>query len=353
MDIPLCLEGIIGVTNLDCDCLLNGRPAGYNAALSNLYLDQKIDLKIPGGSIPCGAGTVWDVCKRAIDAATREYMTAQFRCWSEDHDPITPKRFYVGERTFNGPLAPRGAFAGLLIRPHPHIKHGEFIIHSVDTAFTTAGSNTIGLMCWDSVTDTVLWTANLDTSANKLHQNVLSPAQTEPFTIPYTDFPRYYLIYEVGSMVPMDSDCFCDCNTKKAQMSEWCEIEGVYGDDIDNRNSWSTNSLNHGLFIDITFRCNATKDICVDALDFSNDPTAMQKAEAIYYRALQLVAEDALKRTDHSGFVDWDRETLVTMRNLWAQEHKVRMDFLCANAPDRTSCYRCKEASFRMQSLSD
>lgn len=348
--IPTCLTNIVGVSETTCPCPGGTPLTGDTTSKSGLFLDSLVDMRkmIEGGR--CDGQTAWDVGRAAIKEATQLFTTNLVKCWGERHQQRPVLDVFVGEVNFRGNMNPGAPWVGVQLLTNPAIEHGEVLLKGITTAFNADG--VIEVFCYDSLTETALWSVELNTTANLLQPNPLAGGgEVLPFKANGSEAGRYWLIYQPGALQPKDAECFCECNSKRAMLSDWIEVTGTKGSAVDRntRLDWTRDNFNYGLFLDLTVRCNAQKDICDGELQFGFDGRAGVIAEAVWFLAASVWCRNVLNSGRMSLYTAWDTELIAKNEVAFAQEAGARVKNLCETAAPG-ACYICRD-DIRMSTM--
>lgn len=342
MDVLECLDQLVGVSDADCPCFEDGRPSGYDESKSNLFIGDLVDLRMMDAANSCEDGTVWDMGAKALRKASTNFQGNLLQCFADKHEA---RRSYIGhlaEITHTQQRKPSGVWAGIKIVPHPDITSGEIEIMRLGTVFSTTGTGTVTVLVYDQAE--LLQTITLDTSANDLHQNNLSPRITLPFRRDGIGHQAFYLLYEAGEApIPRNNELICSCNSGvKNHIAQWAEVSGVQGDDTDVRSEWNLDDqYAFGLVPDVTFRCVGTDAICEGELDFASNPNAMTIAQHIQFAAAANLIGQILRSPDPNVFTLHSSDELTALRKEYQGEANARLAGLCKTMHPG-SCFKCK-----------
>lgn len=343
MEVIQCLENIVGVSDLPCNCVAEDRPENYNTSRSGKFLSDLVDLKLIGNAGDCGAGKVWDIGSRAINTATLALQTNLPNCWAS-RKKNQARRPYIGalaQIVSNKSLKPRSRYAGVRITPHAHIEDATLVLNRIGTVFTQQGVDVLAVEVYDE--EELLVAFDLDTENKKFQRNDLEEPLVIPFKKEGVPHQSIYIIYEVGANLPRNNEMICDCtSTLKNHIAQWVSVEGITGDDLDLRSEWACDDLlAYGLVPDVHMKCDILKAICKEELDFTSDPFAGTIAEYIHYSAASILIGNVMASTDANVFTLHPMEVLAMRRNEYNAEARARMANLCENM-DPGSCFACK-----------
>lgn len=349
MEVLECLQGLVGVSDTDCPCTETDRPEGYNESKSGLFLSDLIDLKMMGAAATdCGAGSIWAIGAKALNRASINFQNNLAQCWADKHKARKAYIGHLAEITHTKALSPSSTYAGMKIVPDPAIESGEIIIRGISTLFSTTGTDNLTVFIYDAVG--LVTEVDLNTYANDLQHNNLSPVITLPFQRDGVSEQAFYLIYAVDpANKPRNNELICGCRKSvRDKIEAWApHVSGITGNVIADRCDWGCdNEHAYGLVPDVTMRCNVTDAICDGELDFGADPNAGTIAQHIQYAGAADLIGKVLRSSDPSVFTLHTNDDLVAMRNQYLAEASARLQGLCKTMPPG-NCYTCKDRGGR------
>ena len=359
-----CLDGAIGLSRTECDCI-TGMPA--NESLSNLWLDELpgLNLDMANAAADCSTGSVWDMLKKAreqgIQAFKIDYAAAIARGWKQSRIAFKGQ---IGKDKATKDYT-IGAYAGLRFIFQP-VRNGFYRITRVGAIFNTTGA--IELNIYDNVSDTPLYTYDVPTVANKLTWYTLTTPIDLPMYSAQANYLQYFFLYAKPGFNPRDNNIHCapctgytlgfGCDTPyphnytndaRLMFANWCNVTGVTGTGVDAIRDATTGFTDHamGLVIDGGMSCQLNSIACNDT-DFATSDIAIVKAYAIWYKAGWILADLILATNNINRYTLQSREWLYERKSAYKREYEQRIAWL--TNPDvpqvktellQTGCLEC------------
>lgn len=354
-----CYNNIIGITQMDCPCNEENRPADYNESKSGLFLTSLTPLNQLTGFDDCSQGNIWEIAQEAIKNATRMFI-ADTNALLMGNNTLKrqPFRGGIGEIAAKNITNISENYAGLRIRS-ANIRGGVLVINGVGALFCATGTVTIWV--YNSLNELVA-TEIINTVAGS-HTN--TPVNIElPLSHNYTQNIEYFIIYKVDpNNAAKENKLNCGCGRFKPVFC--CNSPYFIGGNESGGNGWSnwvmvgghktdsliqfgeaatkTNNNFNGLTLDVAIKCKVSEVFCNEALDFECNPLALSMAYAIYYKAAELLANKLLLSVNLNRFTMVNTEMLAEARAEWTGKYNEYVSYLSENANLSTNdCFECK-----------
>jgi hypothetical protein len=349
-----CLTEIIGVTQSDCECIINGLTSdqltGLRASKSGLFMD---DLE---GGVHLKALTEIDACKSMAVLATTARDNAIKRL-GDDLVVAINNRYKKGKGNFVGPIG-RMSFAqslpilrqwqGVRLRPKEYTD-GIVTLTKLQVIFNQSVSVTLRLykVPMDSVMgeEVAAWPV---TSAANAYVNVTLSAPVKMPLVENGELMEYYILYDTlepgVAFLPKDNGILCTtCNRGIVPYGDFISADGVQVNNLSTLNDKIVDKYTHGLILDVAVKCDNEKLFCRE-YDESDD-VAVVMAYATRFKAGELLIEDVLKSPAVNRYTTMGREYLWGKRNHFKSEYDDRIAYL-AKIIDVTqaNCYVCRES---------
>lgn len=335
-----CLQGLVGVTDADCDCF--EQPEEWTAATSGLYLGQLLDLNQINAGEDCGQDGIYEVGQAAIDEASLGLQNNILQCWSKANKPRRGFDEYLSQRSATGAITPPGAYAGIAITLRDTVRHGVLHIDGIHTLMGVTGS--FNLLVYDNAD--LLYTVPLTSQANTFKANALAPVISIPFKRDGIDKRTIFLIYQYAGLDPKRNELRCiPCNPSYTKnLNEWGTTQGISGNVLDDRESWSTSNKAYGLIPQIRFECDAVQSICDGGMTIGSDPNVGVISEYIWYMGASKMADKILRSSKINYFTTLPGDELADRRDRYNAEALARLGALCSSqlAIDG-GCYTCEK----------
>ena len=104
------------------------------------------------------------------------------------------------------------------------------------------------------------------------------------------------------------------------------------------------NNFLNGLNLEIDIDCDFGMALCKDSLNFLSDPLAIATAEAIRYKASELLADHIFSSPTMSYAKLINRESLATDQVAWRKKYLELIEYIGLNTDIRkTDCLKCKD----------
>lgn len=381
-----CYDRIIGLSRTECTCQ---DPKGdfdtsFNESYSGLFIDELEPLNVLAGLENC-VDDVWEIMDRARSNAIIEFVNDASRSLIQ-HNMVRVQPFTgaaVGrmrqDRFKN--LATDYAGAHIMCK---RIIGGYMTLKKVHLNMAVNGNITIQIR--DNVG--ALYNSGVE-NGNLVSMNyTATPGLWQPFdaevvpapgeTAPdvklklwsdYVDNLHYYIFYEReqfnAGQQPVDNDlydrnrkriCFCP-NRPTYLMGQndsyrWAESIMIGGFDTDDVTQFLDQTVDYGgynnmngMILEFDFNCDVGMVLCKeDGMNFESDPLAIATAEAIRYKAAELLADMIFAGIEKNYTTMINRENLATEQAEWRKKYMELIDYIGLETDvTKTDCLVCKD----------
>lgn len=355
-----CYSNIIGITQADCGCIAEGRPADYDESRSGLYLDELAEVATLVNLGDCEK-SVWDMMGEAIASATKLFIA--------DTNALLGKRFRLKRKAVSGQVlgqikhkdtyAPSKNYAQVTLSCAP-VRGGYMTLKKLGGVFTQAGevlvelSNSLGAS---------IGTYTLTTIPNK-HVEV-SVGIELPLHSKYLQPLEYFLTYQFDmNNLPKATQLDCGCDgwepvfNKEApyyqsvgahKRARWANYVMLGGREINSLAELEDEKMNlsndmFGLSLEVDFACKVSEVLCEEALDFTGNPLALSMALAVKYAtgvklASKVLRSSKLNRENMINTEDWELSALE-----WQEKYNEHVNYIVSQADYTTNdCLACKD----------
>jgi hypothetical protein len=104
------------------------------------------------------------------------------------------------------------------------------------------------------------------------------------------------------------------------------------------------NNFMNGLNLEVDVDCDFGMTLCKDSLNFMSDPLAIATAEAIRYKAAELLVDLMLASPNMSYAKLVNRESLQKEQALWVEKYGDLIKYIGENTDiTQTDCLKCKD----------
>lgn len=348
-----CLTEIVGVTESDCQCIVQGLSTeqiqNLRVSKSGLFMDE-----LPGG-VHMKALQKIDACKsfyqfaigardQAIKTVENDIVIALNNQYKKDKNNYVGQ---IGRMSYAGSLGVSRPWQVMQITPHT-TGDGVITLNRLFLVLNGAATVTIKIIrvVVGSVMGEEIASFPVTTTPNNFTQVDIG---SNPIKFPLTyngEAVEYYAMYDLSGapgVVPKDTGINCStCNNGIQPFSEYVTVRGAQLDDPNYLNNKITDAYSHGLILDVEIRCDSEQLICREYK--ADDAVAIVLSYCVYYKAGELLIEEVLKQPDVNRYTMMDKERLWGKRNHYRAEYEWRLTYLSTsiNVWD-SNCYICNK----------
>ena len=347
-----CLTEVVGVTQTDCQCVVQGlntdELAKLRASKSGLFMDN-----LPGG-VHMKALTRIDACKsfmqfaigareNAIQTVEHDIIVSLNNQYKKDKSNFIGQ---IGRMSYATSLGISRPWQGMQITPHT-AGDGVITLNRMFIVLNGAATVTVKILrvIVGSVMGEEVASYPVTTTANNYIPVDIGPNPIK-FPLMYNgNAVEYYAVYDLSGapgVQPKDTGINCStCNGGIQPFSDFVTVRGVQFNDTNTLNDKITDAFSHGLVLDVEIRCDNEQLICREYN--ADDAVAVVLAYCVYFKAGELLIEEVLKQPDISRYTMMDKERLWGKRNHYRAEYEQRMLYLSTsiNVTD-SNCYVCR-----------
>jgi hypothetical protein len=353
-----CLTNIIGVTQNTCACITQGCTSEdiekMQTSVSGLFLDEVeggIDFKSLKNSGDCKT-----LCEKMLSARSiAEKQTANDVLLALTSQYEEDKRKYVGdigERYVTGAKGVSKRYVGMKISPRS--TDGVVRITAMDLIVDRVGITQVQIIraYKGAETGTVIHTFdNVNTAANVFSPVTLGGAIELPLMYNNSEV-EYWIVYDRlagGGLIPRNNKMLCNCGEQTRLLGQYVYLEGVETDNINSLNHhFGDSSYAYGVVLKVEIRCDQSAFVCRE-FD-SKNAISITLANAVMYKAAELLIEDILKSPEVNRYTMQNREFLWGKRNHFRKEYQNRITYIATTADiTSTDCYICKRGPMDLQ----
>jgi hypothetical protein len=336
-----CLDTIVGLTDIDCDCPDNsGRPVNYSTSTSGYYITDADGFGFPNlnaalAAADCGQSDVWDVLTQARSRAIQQMQTELLTALATNYENRV-KRWdgAIGKVETIAGTSAKFATHGLQVRPKRIIKDGKFVLTAVRLGLQATESVTVNITSNnpDFTPDSVVISC-VDGTFVRASKSLELPFYSKGVS------PIYYNFQYQSTGSPIKNRIYC-CSTPVWRQD--MEAGGIATDDFDNDLRYGKSEA-QGLILEGYYTCERLDWICrlteLNGLDF-RDLLArqVQLLSAIW------IINKLLSDPNPTRFNTMDREQLYRARSTRQKRYNDNMTWIAQNLPgDFSDCWTCKE----------
>jgi hypothetical protein len=348
MSIPVCFDSIIGFTRKDDSCFDHGInsdwDASYGVSLSGLYLDE-----LPGlpDRFIASLGGKYDLWEKMTNALENAIGTFKIDVLGEILKYMEPTRGRyrgdIGNKSFTNTMADCGTYKGL--RMYSDVIGGTYILRGFWIILNVTGPVTLEI--YDAYDK--LYTYTINSTAGKPVYTAITPIE-----LPLQG--DYYFLYTTAGL-HYNNKLGCNCGGYKwcfnvdhpcygpsrDGYTEWAMVGGVCGDDLTEREDWSTSREARGLILHGDFTCDVLGTLCSDHSDWTGNEIDFAIANAIWYKAGEYLATYIMDTEEVSRKVLLGTEQWTANKAFYNARYQTMVQFIAENfEADRNECLRCK-----------
>jgi hypothetical protein len=357
-----CFDNIIGLSRTACTCYPDN---DFNESNSDLFLDELegMSLKPFDSLTECDYGDMWQRMNIARNNGILSFIKDANVEFLRKHE-LRRQPFYgsIGKNQFKRNRVISTAYTG--VRWYcADVVNGIIKINKIGTVFNATGAITVQV--WNNSNEH-LYNINLPTTASK-HAVYTLPTPIElPMHNDYCDHVEYFFIYTVNQAnLPKDNSTSC-CgrtynfdtgrpyfNSQTNKQDGWASflMAGAVDTNILDFTDvgTSTSNMMSGLTFDVEIKCSVNQIWCRDLMDYEGNPLAMIIADAVRYKAAELLVNQIITSDDISRYTLINNETLIANAVYYKAKYDELIKSVAANVILRTTdCYMCKRGAISM-----
>lgn len=350
-----CLENIVGISQIDCDCITDGLSQDEKDALkvsvSGLYVED-----LPGG-IQLKTTKDLDSCRnlaelmlgardRAIQTLQDDLIVAIGNRYEKSAKPYIGT---IGRPSYAVTLSDSRQFQGMRLSPRNHIdatvtlKRLQLIGNaSVDIDFYIVRT----LECDNGKNGIVVFTDTLTTSAG----NFVSVSMPDGgLVLPLHEngeIFEYWVYFDKAAtaFLPKDTKLGCNCSSStRSLLEDYFKIDGVgFVDPANMQGTGSFDSFTHGFILDVEILCESKALICKEYSQ--NEKVSVAMAWAANFKTGEYIIEEVMKSSEVNRYTLQAKEYNWGKRNHFRAEYDQRVKYIAgAVDPNSSDCFMCKE----------
>lgn len=330
-----CLENIIGLSQTECSCFDEGKPANANKSESGVFLDQLqgFNLKIASGADDCAKGGIWDRMALAVENAKAEMIKDLLGGIGQNYKP-RHEIFsgQLGDVAYKNVQTLTTTYAGIKLYP-AQLRGGVIVLKRIGILINASTNVTVKVYKSENGVGKLI---NTYTTAVPVTPNALTWLQlSTPLELPmYSNFCRvdYFVLLTLDNTTfkPWDNKIDCGCGGVTRPFLKWLNLTGTKGNDPTNFNSFNNTTYLNGLTLDVEVKCKTASIICSEdrPLDFENDSFSQYLAYAVRFRAAEMLYRDILASDQINRFTLMNREEFEKQIIEWNNNYRACISYL-------------------------
>lgn len=337
-----CLDTLIGLDSLDCDCFTDDRPESYNTSTSGYYLtDEEFGVPLRSGILantPCDE-TIWSAMARARTGAIADLKNALRLALSQNKERGKGWRGLIGKIDRTSALNNARAVSGVAIQPCTRQIDRVLVINAIYAGFTHTGTVDVTLNSnnFDYTNEGDVFTLN--TVANRFERTELdTPIEIPLYDLAF-DCPRYYFSYDSAGNTPLQSKLWC-CGG--ATWKSFIQAGGFTVDALNTEDEFIGTS-SYGLAFEGYIDCADLDWMCrLEELNGYNLQGAL--AHALLFKASARLLSILIESDKVNYYTLMDSEAAFNKRRDLNARFQEYINWIAQNLPaGYTSCWGCSK----------
>jgi len=334
-----CLSGLVGLSDRDCPCFEDGRPATYNDSDTGYYLtDPEYGFPLKEAVFAgqdCSGGSVWDMLDKARDRATRDFQTDLTAALYENRaSAFSVFAGLMGKDTSSMARTLSGTYQGILIKPKP-VKGGTLTIRRIGLDIDATTSVTLKIYSTEDLTSP-LHSVLVSTTANTLtYTTLVAPIELPLYNDNVSEL-RYYIVYESPAFSPNNNKFTC-CSKRPGWMA-YLDAKGYNADDLTGKTG---DGFTNGIILDAHLACSQTAWLCeMDEVEGYDVKRVVGRA--IQMKAAVKVISEILRSGNINLYTMSNREAMYIDMKRLQKQYENQVVWLTENVPTSVSdCFKC------------
>lgn len=349
-----CLDTAIGLSQTTCPCFVDP-PVNFNKSDSGLFLDEvKGFNKEIANYESCEDGSFWEIMDESRILAISTFYSDYLLCINEF--PQEPKyRKCTGrfeDSKYSGTVITTDDFVGIKIESC-ELKGTCLIARNISFKSTTTGVIDLQIFSNVDLTTPLFEALNQNVTANVILQ---IPVNME---FPLWDNGcidlEYFVLIKLNGTIPAKNQIKCrTCGGgAKKCWEQFFDQTGVSGDDVtDAENFIEVPNCANGIVISGEVACNYEELICPEGGLNYKDPYDRMIANAIQYKAAELVYCKVLESSNISRYNTIDADTLKARAEFYAMRYEEFKDEVCKLIPENNNyCLSCNDTRLTTETM--
>lgn len=341
-----CLEGLVGFTDIDCDCLEECRPPDWNVSESGLFLtDMEYGIPLSPELFlkkDCFCGLdIWQLMRKSVDDATRDLCSDLTRALYEKFDSsLHAFSGKIGKLEHSQAKVTSKKYAFSCLEVKKKVRGGYFAVNEICLGLNCNKEVEIFIINAD-YPDEILHSETVTTVAGKytavkFEKEILLPLSDERCST-----LKYKFYYEIPEGCRPLANKYTCCSDKFG----WQRYFKAKGGEADLIKDCDCNSdCAYGLAIGGFLKCNGLEWLC-DLGSCEGFAMIDVVARAIQMRAISKLIYALMNGGGEiNSFCLLSAERLMGKRKALKSGYAKNIKWICENIPDNmTDCFTCKQ----------
>lgn len=350
---PDCLDNIIGLTDVECECYAGDLPedwAEVNVSETGFYLtDPEFGFPIVeeiNATGNCGGGTLYDMLETARNKAIKAFRADLGMAIMKRHRNVVQFRGTIGKLESNSRVRPAEDYVGVQLLPRP-LRDGKFVLEAIYLGLSVADTVAVTIATNEGNVDTPLFTpvtVDITTQANKFVRKELdTPLELPFFQMTNAEDLRYLIYYTPPAGASVLSNRFTCCSKSPA----WRQHIQAHGLSTNDITEFEPGKLGNamGVVLEGYTVCNEVGWLC--RLDQIGGYSVKQLAgRAIQHKGGAFLVSGILDSAQINRYTLKPKEELYARRDYLQKEYMNAVDWIANNLPSEAlDCLECKSAN--------
>jgi len=339
-----CLDGLVGLTDIDCPCITADRPPNYNESSSGYFLtDMEYGFPLEAAVFTvddCFNGkNVWELMQKALDDAIRDFkVDLRSTLYNKFDSKYQVFSGVIGKKKQNGTEGSDAVEVNLKITPRD-IRSGCWILKKICLGVSCDATIEVNIFSSENP-DTAIETFTVNTQANEFVEHVFTQPLELPLHSDNCDDLQYIFKYELTpDCKPLNNKLIC-CSDKH----EWKTYVAAKGCYLTQNGKEKTSSKwAYGLSLEGYFSCDNMAWIC--ELGEVNDFHVLDViARHIQFRAISKLMAAVLSSGKINFFTLLSDKVVMDKKNSLKKHYDNHIAWIVENLPDNgMDCFKCKK----------
>jgi hypothetical protein len=346
-----CLTTLVGLSDKDCSCFEDSRPAAYNTSESGYFLTDPEHgmplLESVYASQDCSDGSIWDVMQKARTSAILDFET-DLHAWlySRYSSRFTAFTGNIGQEKTSALLTGLGGtYTGIRLRPKGY-RGAKLTIQKIKFKSNYTGNVTVDVYSSEDVTAPLFSETVAATAGNWIEHTPETAIELDLWSEECDDL-YYYIVYDGASVVPYNNKFTC-CGKKQSWL-QYTDAAGISTNDLEAISS--TTSRANGISLTAFVRCEGSDWLCdLDTLGDYNAKSVI--AKTIQFKGAAKLISSILDSGNVNFYTLLGREQLYGKRNHFNKRYEENIRWIVENIPGNvTDCFKCSENRIKRRAI--
>lgn len=343
-----CLETLVGLTDIDCECFSDLQPKGWDTSDSGRYLtDPEVGfptLEAVFQSVDCGK-EFWQMMTKARTDAIRDFrheLGVNMRKYNTPRLPVF--RGTLGETRFRFRIQKSDTYVGMLIRCK-NWRDAQLKINRIGLNISTVSTVTIHIVSNDP--DFEPLEIEVTTEANK---TTFVEIEDAPLVLNFSSENTNEMYYAIYYTIPdgataNENKVTCGCGGNDPVRKGVLLAGSFSSNDLEDLEDVVPGSHAYGLSLDCFLDCDYTGFLC-NLSEFSAQDLLDDVAAAIQARGAAKLISSVIETGKINRYTLKPLEELYGRRNRLQKNFAEYVDAIAKNyRQDLSGCWTCKSNS--------